>query len=116
MITPLFPTFFSASATAAASVFVSTTNETEEVKGKEKGDDLHGKRTSTEYTGSFEWVFELANSGLTEDVDGDRFSIVDVLDAYEGLDEQELREVEEVHRSHHGDTHARGAELELERG
>jgi len=73
------------------------------------------ERTCTKHTSGFEWAFEVSDSGFSENVDGDGFGIVDVLDTHEGLDEQGLGEVEvEVHDAHHGDTHVRGAEL-LER-
>jgi hypothetical protein len=77
---------------------------------------VDGKRTCTEHTSGFEWAFEVTDSRFAEDVDGDGFGVVDVLDAHEGLDEQGLREVEiEVHDTHHGDTHVRGAELGRDR-
>ena len=66
------------------------------------------ERTCTKHTGSFEWAFEFADSGFTENMDGDGFGVVNILDAHKGLDEQGLREVEvEVHDSHHGDAHVR---------
>jgi hypothetical protein len=73
---------------------------------------VDGKRTCAKHASGFEWAFEVADSGFSEDVDGDEFGVVDVLDAHEGLDEKGLREVEvKVHDAHHGDTHVRGAEL-----
>jgi len=55
-------------------------------------------------------VFEVAYSGFSEEVDGTRFGVVDVLDTHEGLGEQGLCGVEvEVRETHHGDTHVRGA-------
>ena len=63
------------------------------------------ERTCTENTSGFEWAFEVADSGFSEDVDGHGFGIVDILDAHEGLDEQGVCEVElQVHDTYHGDT------------
>jgi hypothetical protein len=70
------------------------------------------KLTCTKHTSGFEWAFEVADSGFSEDVDGDGFGVINVLDTYEGLDEQRLREVKvEVHDAHHGNTHVWRAEL-----
>ena len=38
------------------------------------------ERTCTENTSGFEWAFEVADSGFSEDVDGHGFGIVDILD------------------------------------
>lgn len=82
------------------------------VREKEKKAMTWTERTCTEHASGFEWAFEIADSGFSEDVDSNGFGIVDILDAHEGLDEQGLREMEvEVHDTHHGDTHVRGAEL-----
>ena len=73
---------------------------------------MGGTRTCTKHTSDFERAFGVADSGFSEDVDGDRFGVVYVLDAHERLDERGLREVEvEIHDTHHGDTHVRGAGL-----
>lgn len=57
-------------------------------------------------------MFEAAYSGVSEEVDGARFGVVDVLDTDEGLGDQGLCKVEvEVREIHHGNTHVRGAEL-----
>jgi hypothetical protein len=73
-------------------------------------DDVDGKCTCTEHASDFEWVFEVAYSGFSEEVDGARFGVADFLDTHERAGA--VREMKvEVHEIHHGDTHVRGAEL-----
>jgi len=70
------------------------------------------KKLTSEHTGCFEWTFEVSNSWFTQDMNRNGFSVVDVLDTHECLDEEGLSKFEVyVHDTHHGDTHVGWAEL-----
>ena len=64
------------------------------------------KKLTSEHTGYFERAFEVSGGWLPEDVDGHGFSVVDVFEAHECLDEEGLSEFKVyVHDGHHGNPH-----------
>lgn len=64
------------------------------------------KKLTSEHTGNFEWTFKISGSWSTQDVNSDGFSVVEVFDTHESLDEEGLSEFEvDVHDGHHCDTH-----------
>lgn len=63
---------------------------------------LHAHKTSSSLPGSL----ELANSGLSEQVDLDQVALESALEGNDGLDEERVGVLEvEVHDGHHADTH-----------